>query len=143
MTTETRANRPENDGSSIAPEVVAEHGLSAEEYGAVMEVPRLDPLEPADAIHLFYLLRDELPILETLLREGVETVGQLRYFVECGEARRLCGERTAARLEAMVELAETFLAAWRIGRGRRLDEKALREAGTTDTFLPRLNEIVE
>jgi DNA repair exonuclease SbcCD ATPase subunit len=118
-------------------------GHDAASYAARLAVPRPDPFAGAGDLHLFWALRDDLPLLyEVLSRGRVERIGEWRALEASGAADRLFGAAVAARVGAAARVAECYLAAWRIGRGRRVDEAALRESdAVSDTFLPRLLQI--
>ena len=57
---------------------------------------------------------------------------------------RHCSPRTAAnRVDAQASIAEAWLSAWRIGRGRPLERADLDQAPVTDTFAERMAALVE
>jgi energy-coupling factor transporter ATP-binding protein EcfA2 len=114
-----------------------------EDYGARLKVERFDPSRPSGEVHLFHLLRDDLPLLHRLLRNHVRTIGQWRAVEENETAEGLVGEEAAARIAARVQLVDAFIAAWRIGRGRPVDASALRDAGVSETLRPRVLELVD
>ncbi|HXV75811.1 MAG TPA: AAA family ATPase [Candidatus Polarisedimenticolaceae bacterium] len=125
------------------PRVPAPGNADAEQYGARLRVPRFDPTRPANSVHLFHLLRDELPLLHRLLEIGVRTVGQWRRLAATDDGRRMLGEGAATRLSALADLVEAYVDAWRIGRGRPVDAAALEEAELSPTWIERLGPLVE
>ena len=60
-----------------APEIPEPGAMTAEQYGMAIGVPPASMLKPVESLHLFYLLRDDLDSLYTLLRETrITTVGR-------------------------------------------------------------------
>ncbi|RMF85016.1 MAG: hypothetical protein D6739_05165, partial [Nitrospirae bacterium] len=108
--------------------VPAPEGLTPEAYGARLGVARPDPARPG-AVHLFHLLRHDLPLLHRLLTgPRLATVGQWRTLRDTGGDAGL-GPGEAARLDALCDLAEAACAASRVGRGRPVDRAALEQSG--------------
>ncbi|MGH0035606.1 MAG: hypothetical protein ACQGVK_11330 [Myxococcota bacterium] len=101
--------------------VPAPDGADAEDYGVRLGVGAPRPFESAQAWHLFHVLRDDLSLLHRIL-DGVrlDTLGQWRRARADGAARAVLAEGEARRVDARVELAEQFVEAWSIGRGRPL-----------------------
>ena len=51
--------------------------MTAEQYGAALGVPPAVTHEPIESLHLFYVLRHELPLLHRLLDETrIDTIGR-------------------------------------------------------------------
>jgi hypothetical protein len=86
-------------------------------------VPPLDGRAGAEALHLFYVMRDELVELKRLLELRIERVGVLRAL-QAGGAD-LLGADVRARVEAWLAFTESVLDAWRVGRGRPFDREVL------------------
>jgi exonuclease SbcC len=126
-------------------DVPAPDGLTPEEYGARLGVPLPDPFGPADALHLFHLLRDDLPLLHRLLSEArIESAGHWRSLVRHDGAGPFTSEAERRHLDALVELAAAWAEAWREGRGRPVDRAALAASGAvSDAFLDRVAELAE
>ncbi len=126
------------------PEVPAPRDSSPEAYGLVLGVPRFDPLGGAGRTHLFHLLRDDLPLLHRLLQARLCTAGQWRHARRAAVAGGLLDQGAAARLDARVHALEVFMEAWRIGRGRPVDQRALAASGAvSETFLERVAELAD
>jgi DNA repair protein SbcC/Rad50 len=113
--------------------------LSASEYGELLGVPHLTPWSPEDAIHLFHLLRDDLPQLHRLLGTGVETLGQWRGHRNHLAASGAQRNDQAAQLEYRGQAAGALLEAWAHGRGRPVSSEWIREQEIfTATKLPEV-----
>ncbi len=121
----------------------APDGLDPESYAARLGVPVPDSFAPVESLHLFYLLRDDLPLLHRLLTHGrIERIGNWRAFAAEGSARVLFDELICQRIEARVRVAEAFFEAWRIGRGRSVDRSVLQDSGAVSgIFIDRLASI--
>jgi hypothetical protein len=115
--------------------------LAAEQYAERLGVPRFDPSQPLTRLHLYYLLRDDLALLHSLLRARIETVGQWRAMPSAGGRSALAPGSGAGKLDLRIDLAESFVEHYRIGRGRKIDAEVLQEAGVSSTFLERLAEL--
>lgn len=126
------------------PAVPTPGGLEVEEYGALIGVTPFNPYAPLSALHLFHLLRDELPLLYRLLTAGITSFGQWRALSEAGGGAALVGAETAERINALGAVAGIFIEAWHVGRGRPVDGEALEKAeGVSPTFAPRLGALAE
>ncbi len=101
------------------PQEIPPPGRSApHEYARTIGVPRLDPFAPADAAHLFYALRDDMPLLHRLIQIGLSRVGPWRSARRLRHTDELVDEQAAQRVDVSVELLDALLDAWRRGRGR-------------------------
>lgn len=116
-----------------APPAPAHH--SPESYGTLLQVPRLDLRARIESMHLFYLLRDDLPLLHRLLLLGCERLGQLEAMLAEGASEAALGAADATRLRAWVAVARAAWSGWSIGRGPRVDRQALAAAGVSDQWL--------
>ncbi|MCY3002071.1 MAG: hypothetical protein NTV21_09720, partial [Planctomycetota bacterium] len=92
-------------------------------FGERIGVPPLDGRAGIEALHLFYVMRDELVDLKRLLELNIERVGVLRALQSGGT--QLLGADVRARVEAWTAFTESVLSAWRVGRGRPLDREVL------------------
>ncbi len=128
-----------------APQLPAPGTQSAAAYAAALGVPRLDPQQPAGALHPFYLLRDQLPLLYRLLQDWrIDALGSLRQLLESRAADALGDAALQRRLRARCLLAEAWCAAWRQGRGRVLDRPALEASGAvTDAFIEAVDALTQ
>jgi len=128
--------------SAPRPPVPAPGNLAAAEYAVQLGVPPPDPFAAVGALHLFHLLRGELPLLYRILSEArVQRLGEWRSLRAHGEAERRFGADACARVDAWVSVVEAFLECWRIGRGRPVDRRALEESGAvSESFIDGLSE---
>lgn len=121
--------------------------FSAEEYGARLRVPRLDPHGPAGAVHLFYALADDLPLLARALTLGIDTLGPWERFSRGARASAYFSAREMARIDALVAATRALLAAWLVGRPRPLAREdlhaILREAKVNEIWHAGLASILE
>ncbi len=111
--------------------VVPADGLAMDAYADAVGVAPWTGWDSLDALHLWYLLDDPAEV-EACLRRGYATWGQLRAAVERGKRAPL------ADLGAVHERARAvaaWQAAWRQGRGRRVDRDVLDASGAvTEAF---------
>lgn len=126
-----------------APEVPEPGAMAAEQYGMAIEVAPASGLKPVESLPLFYLLRDDLNSLYTLLREArITTVGQWVSLSESGRAQRLLPANVCARLDVLCRCAGETYAIRAVGRGRPVDGEVLRASGAvTGTFITRLTSL--
>jgi hypothetical protein len=133
------------DGLEVPPleKVPLPAGVTAESYGARLGVPQVDLLRPVTALHLFYLLRDDLDLLYALLLRRIRTIGQWRQFDREGGGATLVGREAAERVSALADVAEAFFAASNVGRCRPIDIQVLLEAGLTDVWVEPLGSLLD
>jgi hypothetical protein len=109
-----------------------------------VQVPRLDLRAPVESMHLFYLLRDDLPLLHRLLQDGCERLGQLETLLADDDAAarlldaRDCSDGTRKRLRAWIAVVRAACAAWSVGRAPRVDRQVLADAGVSEQWLDTL-----
>jgi len=124
--------------------VPAPAGAEPEAYAVRLGVPPVDPWAEAGAIHLFYLLRDDLALLHRLLERAIERAGPLRALLAGDPAVIGLDAAAGARLERRLAGAEAWIAAWRQGRGRPVDRQALERSGAvSDTFIDRVAALAD
>lgn len=118
-------------------------GHTAESYGRALQVPGVDPWQPAGEVHLFHLLRDRLDLLHRLVRDyRIQHAGGLRRLLDDPALARHLPAAQRETLTRRLQLAHHWLQAWRQGRGRPVTRAALEASGAvSDTFLPRVAEI--
>jgi len=119
---------------------------SPEAYGARLGVWPVDPWEEPGAIHVFHLLRDDLPRLHGLVAGwGLRTVGQLEGVLgtAAGEAV-VPSPALRRRFAGRCRLARLWVEAWREGRGRPVDRGDLERSGAvSERFIDRVSERAE
>lgn len=110
-----------DDYRSLEKEPVPGPGAhTPEEYAQLLRVPLLDPWQPAESIHVFWILRDDLDELHGLLAQRrVGTLGQLQSHLDSAAGAALPPGRRED-LAIRCRAAEAWIEAWRIGRGRPL-----------------------
>ena len=117
-----------------------------EEYAVAIGVPPIDPWSAPEGINIFFLLRDDLPLLQRLLEASVYRVGQLETLLASDGADTVLGPEQRTWLRGRVEGTKAWIHAWRHGRGRPVDRAALEASGAVSgTFIDRvaaLNESV-
>ena len=104
-------------------------GVAAEEYAVRIGAAPVEPWEPASAVHLFHLLRDDLELLWRFLRTGIDRLGPLASLLASGEASLLVPEDGQLLLRLRAAGAEAWIEAWRVGRGRPVDRNVLDASG--------------
>ncbi len=111
-----------------------------ERYAMRIGVPKPSPHEGVEGLHLFHVLRDDLPTLHRLIDQArVEVVGQWRSARQSPAIQRVLDESARARVDAAVGVAERFLEAYAIGRGRPVDRAVLEGTdAVSDSFIERL-----
>ena len=117
-------------------------GMTADQYGAAIAAPRIDPFASVEAMALFHVLRDDLGLVAHLLEARIERVGQWRIYRRREAAELVVNEEQARRIDAAIEGAESFLRNWRIGRPRPVDGEVLAVSGVlSERFLEQAIEV--
>lgn len=112
------------------PPVLSPGGLSADEYGAALGVPALDPALGYAYQHFFHVLWDDLELLHAFLTHGIERVGQWETVSESALAVKLGGHAVSTEeITLRSNLLEIFCELWNQGRGRPVDREALVGSG--------------
>jgi DNA repair protein SbcC/Rad50 len=125
------------------PDIAAPGAMTAEQYGMAIGVPPACVLTPVESLHLFYVLRDDLGSLYTLLRETrIATIGQWLSLSESGRAEHFLAKEVCARVDALCRCALDLYEVRTIGRGRPVDGEVLRASGAvSETFITRLTSL--
>ena len=130
---------PEDYRVEEPPALPPPDGRSAEAYASLLGVrPRLDPHGPEGDIHLFHLLRDDLPLLHTLMDTWrVASLGQLEGLLTSNAApAALPADDLRHRLLLRCRVVRTWVELWRQGRGRPVDRAVLEQSGAvSDAFI--------
>lgn len=97
-------------------------------YAAALGIPPVNPSAPAGALHLFYLLGDDLGLLHRLLADcRVTSLGQAESLIHGPAGRRYLEETTRQRLSHRIAAARAWFDAIGIGRGTPVDRPALEQ----------------
>lgn len=116
------------------------------EYAAALGVPAVDPRQPPGQLHLFHLLRDDLPLLHRLMEDWrVDNLGRLETLLGSTAARAAIPDAAVRdRLAGRCATARAWADAWRRGRGRPVDRTVLERSGAvTDTYMDRVAALAE
>jgi len=106
-------------------------GKAPEAYAAELGVPPVVPMESVGNLHLFYLLRDDLPLLYRLMQDwNITTQGQLESLLHSPAIEKAIPD-VAERKKLMGRCHTTaaWMDAWRRGRGRPVDRIVLEKSG--------------
>ncbi|HHI80563.1 MAG TPA: hypothetical protein ENK02_11340 [Planctomycetes bacterium] len=128
---------PEGQASYLLPRPQIPHpqGRSPSEYAALLRVPAPSLLEAPGALHLYYLLDDNLPLLHSLLLQGYSTVAQLT------SPQKPKGDTHG--LQARCALWLRFRELWDLNRPGPVFPKDLEESPLKkSTFLPDVRALV-
>jgi len=119
------------------PPIPAPDGLTADEYGAALGVPSLDPALGYAHQHFFHVLWDDLDLLHGFLSNGIVRAGQWRTVSESALAAKLCARSiSSGEISIRLNLLENFCEYWNKGRGRLVDREVLEDSGAlTDRFI--------
>lgn len=137
------------DQLTIAPraQVPEPASLTPEQYGAMLEVPELNPRQGAAGTHLFYLLADDLGALHQLLSLPIESAGQwssLRVGAAPAALSLEAQSTAGAELTSRIALLDAFCVHWLVGRGKPVDTAALEASGAlTSTSLKKVPKIAK
>lgn len=118
-------------------------GHTYDSYGRELGVPGIDPrAETIDGVHLWHLF-DDADLLYQLLLKDISTWGQLETLLEHNGAGLIAaGDGTFEGARAAARALEAACAAWRIGRGQRVDRAALLDSGcVSETFIDKVTEL--
>ncbi len=118
-------------------------GKSHEQYGAVLEVPTVDPLTTeADRLHPWYLT-EETELINECLRNGLLTWRQIRLFLDHG-GKPAADREQIDKMKEAADLARKALELWREGRPRPLTPSALRDCNAiTGAYTERADALAQ
>lgn len=106
-------------------------GKTPEDYAAEIGVPPVVPMQSVGNLHLFYLLRDDLPLLYSLMQDwNVTTQGQLESLLHSRTIEKAIPE--AAKRQTLMgrcHATAAWMDAWRCGRGKPVDRIVLEKSG--------------
>jgi len=127
------------------PPVPQPDGLSADEYGAALGVPPLDPSRGYTDQHFFHLLWDDLDLLHEFLTHGIERVGQWRTVLGTSLGDKLGSHsKSSEEISHRADLLENFCEFWRQGRGQPIDRYVLEASGAvSDRYFDGIAEMAD
>ncbi len=124
----------------------APDGYDAEHYAAVVGVQPLDPRMPQGNVHVFHILRDDLPLLHRLLEVWrIRTVGQLENLLQSSAAgAAIPDSKIRKRLSFRCKILRAWIAARLRGHGKPVDRIALEQSGVvSETFMDDVAALAE
>ena len=137
---------PQDYDITLPPPVPAPEDRNPEDYASVLGVPRFNPrLEPG-AVHLFYLLRDDLDLLYQLMDNWrITSLGQLEALLGSDAGSKAVTETGLRdRLRQRCDAVRTWTALWRRGRGRPVNRGVLEQCkAVSGTYIDRVTELAE
>ena len=122
------------------------NGESAEDYASRLGVPRFDPRLPPGGVHLFYLLRDDLPLLHALMDVWrIVTLGQFEALLASDAAQSaVANEDGRQHLRQRCRTVHAWTELWRQGRGRPVDRGVLEQcSAVSGVFIDRVATLAE
>ena len=121
-------------------------GSDAVSYAGRIGVHLVDPSANAGGIHLFHLLRDDLPLLYRLLEDWrIGTLGQLESLLASdAERSAISDSHVRGRLRQRCQTARSWTDLWRQGRGKPVDRIVLDECpAIAQTFLDGASDLAD
>jgi len=114
----------------LALDRISPEGLTPEEYGARLRVPKFRPEQGYADQHFFYVLPDELAVLDAFLACGLERAGQWKTVAGTDLAGTLASPVIdPQQITRRIELLEVFCELWKQGRGKPVGRDALVDSG--------------
>ena len=117
---------------------------TAEAYADRLRVPRFDPRRHPGDVHLFHVLRDDLPLLHYLLTTWRATaVGPFEHLLANDAARSAIRDAAVPeRLQVRCRVVREWTDQWRVGRGRTVDRGVLERCdAVSDKFIGRVADL--
>ncbi len=118
----------------------------AASYAALLGVPHFDPILEPGGMHLFHLLRDDLPMLHRLMATWrITTLGQLEHLLTSNAAEGALPDAAARkRLKQRCNATRAWVDLWRQGRGRPVNRAVLERSGAVSAnFIDRAAELAD
>lgn len=131
--------------SESGAEVASADGCDHSQYGSKLDVPPLNPWEPVESVHLWYLVEDP-DLLEELLSRGLERWGPFKTVTEVGEGDFLGAnsDHELTKVQQLAEATDTFIKRWRQGRNRPVNRSILVETdAVSSNFIDEVAELLE
>ena len=140
------AHPPQDYDIVLPPSLPSPEGRDPETYASVLGVPLVNPRLDPGAIHLFYLLRDNLDLLYELIKEWrITSLGQLETLLGSNAVSAAVTDTGVRdRLRQRCGVVHIWTKLWRQGRGRPVDRIALEQSGAvSETFIDRVADLSE
>ncbi len=139
---------PEAPHYPVAPrETLAQPAdATPEEWAARIGVPPIKPGRGAGAIHVFHLLRDDLPLAHHLIQDWqVDRLGGLETLLQQPAATRAVVDPAYRQtLSAHCRVARVWVDVWQRGRGHPVDRNVLEASGAvTAKFIDAVAALAE
>ncbi len=103
-------------------------GLNATEYAAALLVPRPDPWAPPGALHVIFVLNENLDLVRRLVDGNAATLTRFDNSRETLLTAGLITADEAALVNAGSELWSAWLDGWRLGRARPVTSEFLKKS---------------
>ena len=137
---------PQDYAIVLPPPVPSPDSREPEAYASLLGVPPLNPrLEPG-AVHLFYLLRDDLNMLYQFMETWrITNLGQLEALLNSNAGPTAIEEvNVREQLLQRSRATRTWIELWRRGRGRPVNRGVLEQCNAVSgTYIDRVTELAE
>ena len=119
-------------------------GMSPTEYAAALMVPRPDPWAPRGALHVFYVLSENLDLVRRLVDGNGPTLNRFEKSRDTLVTAAAITDNEATLTAAGGELWNAWLDGWRLGRARPVTSEFLKEsAAVSGKFLESVTAALE
>ena len=118
-------------------------GCSPFEYARMLHIPSINGIQHPGGLSLFYASPTNSDILRNLYAGGVRNIGQFQELNRSSQYRFNLTDGQMEELRNGILIAEEFLNAWNIGKGKPLTEHAVREGVSSAAFAEKLWLIAE
>ncbi|MCY3750832.1 MAG: hypothetical protein OXG54_05470 [Gammaproteobacteria bacterium] len=137
---------PQDYAIVLPPPVPSPDSREPEAYASLLGVPPLNPrLEPG-AVHLFYLLRDDLNMLYQFMETWrITNLGQLEALLNSNAGPTAIEEvNVREQILQRSRATRTWIELWRRGRGRPVNRGVLEQCNAVSgTYIDRVTELAE
>ena len=124
-------------------DIPAPDGHDAASYARALGVPGFDPFAPSGDTHLWYVI-DDLQLLYALLKQGINRWGQLEALAGAGGRMPLGDQRQWTRARTAARALRLVASLWRLGQGKPVDRRVLREASAvSERFLDQVTDVAQ
>ncbi len=111
-------------------------GMSATEYAVALMVPRPDPWAPRGALHVFFVLQDNLDLVRRLVDGNASTLTRFDNSSDTLVTAGLITTDEAALVSVGSKLWNAWLDGWSLGRARPVTGEFLKKSeAVSDNFL--------